>query len=149
MFPCRGFTTWKHWCVDLWSGYVSGYWRCSSFVEIPVLSNTHNESHVRVGVLLALGYGRLWRLRKEAWSANCEEDKLIEIGSKWPKEQKRSEVRESKSLDGEIEEDKSARNMDHGKLSKRKNPPMDTLAHLIKKKERRAGKALKTQVRLT
>jgi hypothetical protein len=43
------------------------------------------------------------------------ENKLSEIGSKWPKEKKRrSEVRESKSLDGEIKEDRSARKMDHG-----------------------------------
>jgi hypothetical protein len=43
MFPRRGFTTWKHRCVDLWSGYVSGYWRCSSSVGIPVLSNMVSE----------------------------------------------------------------------------------------------------------
>jgi hypothetical protein len=55
-----------------------------------------DESHVSVGGLLALGYGSLQRLRKEARSENCMEDKLTEIGSKWPKEQKRwSEVRES------------------------------------------------------
>ena len=46
---------------------------------------------------------------------NYAEDKLTEIGSKWPKEQKRqSEVREINLLDGEIEEDISARKMDHG-----------------------------------
>ena len=39
MFPRRGFTMSKHWCVDLWSGCVSGYWRCLSSVGIPVLSN--------------------------------------------------------------------------------------------------------------
>jgi len=43
MFPRRGFTTWKHWCVDLWFGYVSGYWRCSSSIGIPVLSNMVSE----------------------------------------------------------------------------------------------------------
>jgi hypothetical protein len=44
---------------------------------------------------------------------------LTEIGSKWPKEQKRrSKVRERKSLDREIEEDGSTRKMDLGKLSK-------------------------------
>jgi hypothetical protein len=41
-----------------------------------------DESHVSVGGLLALGYGRLRRLRKEVQSANCAEDKLTEIGSK-------------------------------------------------------------------
>jgi hypothetical protein len=46
---------------------------------------------------------------------NCVEDKLTEIGLKWPKEKKiRSEVRERKSLDGEIEEDRSSRKMDRG-----------------------------------
>ena len=39
MFPRRGFTMWKHQCVDLWSGYVSGYWRHSSYFGIHVLSN--------------------------------------------------------------------------------------------------------------
>jgi hypothetical protein len=54
--------------------------------------------------------------------------KLTEIGSKWSKKQKRrSEVRESKSLDEKIEEDRSTRKMDHGQLSKRKNPPMEML----------------------
>jgi hypothetical protein len=81
---------------------------------------------------------------------NCAEDKLTEIGSKWPKEKKRrSEVRESKSLDGEIEEDRSTRKMDRGQLSKWKNPPMDALEHLAGKKERQAGEALKTWVKLT
>jgi hypothetical protein len=78
------------------------------------------------------------------------EDKLTEIGSKWPKEKKRrSEVRESKSLDEEIEEDISTRKMDHGQLSKRKNPPMDSLEHLAGKKERQAGEALKMRFKLT
>jgi hypothetical protein len=71
-----------------------------------------DESHVSVGGMLSFGYGRLRRLRKEVQSANFTEDKLTEIGSKWPKEQKRrSEVTESKSLDGDIKEDRSARNM--------------------------------------
>jgi len=100
--------------------------------------------------LLALGYGRLRRLRKEVESENCVEYKLTEIGSKWPKEQKRwSEVRETKSLDGERKEDKSTRNMDHGQLNKWKNPAIDTLEHLTEKKERQAGEALKMQVNLT
>ena len=43
MFPRRGFTKWKHHCVDIWYGYVSGYWRCSSSVGIPMLSNMVSE----------------------------------------------------------------------------------------------------------
>jgi hypothetical protein len=44
-------------------------------------------------------------------------------------------------LDEEIKEDISARNMDHGQLSKWKNPPMDALEHLTRKKERQAGES--------
>ena len=44
MFPHRGFTTWKHRCIDIWSGYVSGYWRCLSSIEIPLLSNMVSET---------------------------------------------------------------------------------------------------------
>jgi hypothetical protein len=39
-------------------------------------------------------------------------------------------------LDEDIEEDKSARKMDHGQLIKRKNPPVDALDHLAGRKER-------------
>jgi hypothetical protein len=52
-------------------------------------------------------------------------------------------------LDEEIEEDKSTRKMDCGKLSKLKKPPLDALEHLMGRKERRVGKALKTRVKLT
>ena len=78
-----------------------------------------DESHVSVGGLLALGYGRLQILRKEARSANYMEDKLTKIGSKWPKEKKiRSEVRESNLLAKEIKKYRSIRKMDRGKLIK-------------------------------
>jgi hypothetical protein len=61
------------------------------------------------------------------------------------KEKKRwSEVKKSKPLDEEIEEDRPARKTDHGKISKRKNPSVDALDHLAGKKEREAGKALKS-----
>jgi hypothetical protein len=41
---------------------------------------------------------------------NCAEDTLTEIGSKWPKKQKRrSEVRENESLDEKIEENRSSK----------------------------------------
>jgi hypothetical protein len=75
---------------------------------------------------------------------------LTEIGSKWLKKQKRrSEVRESESLNEKTEEDRSTRKMDHGQLSKWKNPPIDALEHLMGKKERQAGEALKMWVKLT
>jgi hypothetical protein len=47
-------------------------------------------------------------------------------------------------LDKEIKEYRSVRNMDHGKLSKWKNPPVDALEHLAGKKERCVGEALKS-----
>jgi hypothetical protein len=81
---------------------------------------------------------------------NCAKGRLIEIRSKWLKKKKRwSEVRESKSLDEEIEEDKSTRKMDRGKLSKWKNTPVDALENLVGRKERQAGEALETWVKLT
>jgi hypothetical protein len=92
---------------------------------------------VSVGGLLALDYGRLQVLRKEEQSMNCAERTLIEIGLKSLKKQKRrKKVRESKSLNEKTEEDKSTRNMDHGQLNKNKNPPIDDLVHLTRKKER-------------
>jgi hypothetical protein len=52
-------------------------------------------------------------------------------------------------LDEEIKDNRSARKKDHGHLSKRKNPPLDALEHRARRKEREAGKALKTWVKLT
>jgi hypothetical protein len=52
-------------------------------------------------------------------------------------------------LDEEIEDDRSTRRKDHGKLNKRKNPPLDALEHRARKKERQAEEALKTRVKLT
>jgi hypothetical protein len=76
---------------------------------------------------LALGYGLRKKLKKKEEkrrSTNCTEGTLTENGSKWSKKQKRrSEVRENESLNEKIEEDRSTKKMDHGQLSKRKNPP--------------------------
>jgi hypothetical protein len=52
-------------------------------------------------------------------------------------------------LDEEIKDDISTRNMDHGKLNKHKNPPLDALEHHARRKERQVGKARKKQVKLT
>ena len=52
-------------------------------------------------------------------------------------------------MDDEIKEDISARKTDHGKLSKRKNPPLDALEHRMRRKERQAGESLKMRVKLT
>jgi hypothetical protein len=80
---------------------------------------------------------------------NYVEGTLTEIGSKWSKKQKRrSEVRENKLLDENIEENRSTRKMDRGQLNKRKNPPMDSLEHLMGKMERQAGEAQKTWVKV-
>jgi hypothetical protein len=100
--------------------------------------------------VLALGYGRLRRIRKETRSMNCVENTLTEIGSKWPKKKKRRrEVRESESLNEKTEEDISTRKMDRGQLSKQKKPLIDALDHFAGKKERRVGEALKMWVKLT
>jgi hypothetical protein len=40
----------------------------------------------------------------------------------------------------EIKEDKSTGKTNHGKLSKRKNPPVDSLEHLAGRKERQLVK---------
>ena len=58
-------------------------------------------------------------------------------------------MRKCKILDEEIKDDRSTRNMDGGKLSKRKNPPLDALEHRARKKERQADEALKTRIKLT
>ena len=52
-------------------------------------------------------------------------------------------------LDEEIEDDKSARNMDQGQLRKWKNPSLDALKHHARRKERQAGEARKKKVKLT
>jgi hypothetical protein len=52
-------------------------------------------------------------------------------------------------LDEEIEDDRSERKMDHGQLSKKKNPLLDALEHHVRRKERQVGKAMKTRVKLT
>jgi hypothetical protein len=81
---------------------------------------------------------------------NCVEGILTKIRSKWLKKQKiRSEVRENEPLDENIEENRSTRKMDHGQLSKQKNPPIDALEHLTGKKERQDGEARKMWVKLT
>ena len=52
-------------------------------------------------------------------------------------------------MEEKIEEDKETNNMDHGKLNKSKKTSMSSLDHLMEKKERRAGEALKTWVKWT
>jgi hypothetical protein len=52
-------------------------------------------------------------------------------------------------LNEEIEDDRSTRKKDRGQLSKWKNPPLDALEHRVRRKERQAGEALKTWVKLT
>jgi hypothetical protein len=52
-------------------------------------------------------------------------------------------------LDEEIEDDRSTRKKDHGKLSKKKNPSLAALEHCVRRKERQASKSLKTQVKLS
>jgi hypothetical protein len=63
--------------------------------------------------------------------------------------EKTSEVRESKPLDEEIEDDRSTRKTDRGQLSKQKKPLVDASRAPARKKERQVGEALKTRVKLT
>jgi hypothetical protein len=52
-------------------------------------------------------------------------------------------------LDEEIKDEISTRKIDHGQINKWKNPPLDALDHCARRKERLAGEALKTWVKLT
>jgi hypothetical protein len=66
------------------------------------------------------------------------------------KEKKRwSLVKGSNSLDEKIENERTRRKKDRGKISKRKKPLLDDLEHRVGRKERQAGEALETWVRLT
>jgi hypothetical protein len=65
------------------------------------------------------------------------------------REEKAERSLRKKSLDEEIEDDRSTRKKDRGKLSKNKKPPLDALEHYARRKESQAGKALKTWVKLT
>jgi hypothetical protein len=44
----------------------------------------------------------------------------------------------------EIKEYKFGGKTNHGQLNKQKNPPVDSLEHLARRKERQVGEALKT-----
>jgi hypothetical protein len=41
------------------------------------------------------------------------------------------------TLDEEMKDDRSAKNMDRGQLNMRKKPPLDALEHCTRRKERR------------
>jgi hypothetical protein len=49
----------------------------------------------------------------------------------------------------ETEDDRLARNMDRGELSKKKNIFLDSLEDRVRRKERQVGEARKTWVNLT
>jgi hypothetical protein len=75
---------------------------------------------------LALGYGLRKKSKKKEEkrrSTNCAEGTLTENGSKWSKKQKRrSEVRESESIEREDQGRQINKKMDRGQLNKWKNP---------------------------
>jgi hypothetical protein len=58
-------------------------------------------------------------------------------------------VRKINLLDEDIEDDRSIRKMDQGKLRKWKNPPSDALDHCARRKGRKDGEARKKRVKLT
>jgi hypothetical protein len=51
--------------------------------------------------------------------------------------------------DEKIEDERYEMKMNCGQLNKWKKPPLDALEHYVTRKERQAGEALKTQVKLT
>jgi hypothetical protein len=70
---------------------------------------------------------------------------MTENGSKWPKKWKRrSEVRESESLNENINGDRSTKKMDHGQLNKRKNPLTDVVRSSPKWERKRAQRRMTT-----
>jgi hypothetical protein len=84
--------------------------------------------------VLALGYGRKRMLRKKRRNVNCVKGRLTETRLKWLKKQKRwSKVREIKSFDEDIKEDRSTRKADRGQLNKWKNPLVYALENLAGK----------------
>jgi hypothetical protein len=76
---------------------------------------------------------------------------LTENGSKWSKKSKkrRSEVRESESLNEKIKEDRSTRKDGSWTTQKMEKSTNGYLENLTGKKERQAGEALKTRVKWT
>jgi hypothetical protein len=67
---------------------------------------------------------------------NYAEDIVTITGSKCEKEKKRqSEVKGSRSLDDEIEDNRSSRKKDRGQLSKWKNPPLDALEQYARRRD--------------
>jgi len=51
-------------------------------------------------------------------------------------------------LDEEIEDDRSAKNKDRAQFRKWKNTSLDALENRVRRKERQAGEALKTWVKV-
>jgi hypothetical protein len=60
-----------------------------------------------------------------------------------------SESREGKLFNKDINDDELGRKKDYGQLRNWKIPPLYALEHRVRRKERQAGEALKTQVKLT
>jgi hypothetical protein len=57
--------------------------------------------------------------------------------------------RESESLKEKIKEDREARKMNHGQVSKRRKTLIGSLDHLVEKKEGHVGEVLKVRVMWT
>jgi hypothetical protein len=76
-------------------------------------------------------------IKEEMRSTNYGEGRVTDIEPKWSKKQKRRrEVRENESLNEKIKEERSARKIDRGQLSKRKKTSTSALEHLVKNMER-------------
>jgi predicted ATP-dependent Lon-type protease len=80
----------------------------------------------------------------------CAEGTQTEEGSKWLKKHKgRNEVRERNSLKEKIKEDKTAKMIDHGQVSKQKRTLMGALENLMEKKKEQVDEVLKMRVMWT
>jgi hypothetical protein len=92
----------------------------------------------------------LWKQEKIKEEKGECELRGIHSDCYWVEVSKREENTErSKSLNEEIEDDRSERKKDCGQLSKWKNPPLYALEHRARRKERQAGEALKIRVKST
>ena len=107
-----------------------------------------NPWNIIFDLVLALGYGRKWRLRKKGEVRTTWKAHWLRMG--WSGQRSRKEgVKKGKDSYWKRIPRKTDHKMDRGQLNKRKNPPIDALEHLVGKKEEHASEALKTWVKWT
>jgi hypothetical protein len=111
---------------------------------------TRDESHVSVGSLLALCHVLRKKVKikeEEIQSMKCAEGTQTKEGSKRLKKHKRkNEVKEDKLLKEKIKEDKEAKKIDRGQVSKRNKTLMCIFDHFAENKEEQVNEVLKIRV---